>query len=106
MVPGLSTTSSLSSLSTLTLRTSSKQDVEGSIPDLQHQSNARVRIDNHGETRRVTQPIKQRRRERVSEQKLRVHDKYGETRYSAFFSFEDMMRGDAAKDCEQVFNVT
>ena len=45
MVLGLSTTSSLSSLSTPTPSTSSTQDVEGSIPDLQHQPNVRVRID-------------------------------------------------------------
>ena len=31
---------------------------------------------------------------------LRIHDKYGETR-----NFEDMMRGDTDKDCEQVFDV-
>ena len=46
----------------------------------------------------MTQPIKQCRRKRVSEQKLRVHDKYGETRY--------MMLGDADEDFGQVFNVT
>ena len=54
----------------------------------------KVQTSKHGETRRVTQPIKQCRRQRVSEQKLRVHDKYGETRYQHFFKtyFEDMMR--------------
>ena len=46
-----------------------------------------VRIDKHGETRCVIQPIVQCRCKRVSEQKLKVHDKYGETRYSAFFEF-------------------
>ena len=55
MVPGLSTMSSLSSLH-----------------QIQHQSNVRVRIDKHWETRTVSQPIR--------EQKLRIHDKYGETR--------------------------
>ena len=54
----------------------------------QNQSNVRVRIDKYGETRVVTQPIKQCRRKRVSEPKLRIHDKYGETR---IFFFEDMM---------------
>ena len=47
---------------------------------IQHQSNVRVRIDTYGETRFVTQPIKQCRRKGVSEQKLRIHDKYAETR--------------------------
>ena len=69
---------------------------------IQHQSNVRVRIGLR-ETRIVTQPIKQCRRKGVSEQKLRIHDKYGETR---FFFFEDMMRDGDDKDCEQVLNVT
>ena len=43
-----------------------------------------VQTSQHGETRRVTQPIKQCRRKRVSEQRLKVHDKYGETRYLVF----------------------
>ena len=44
---------------------------------IQHQSNLIVRIDKYGETRVATHPIKQCRRKRVSEQKLRIHDKYG-----------------------------
>ena len=74
----------------------------------QHWLNVRVQTSKHGETRGVTQPIKQCGRKRVSEQKLRIHDKYGETRYLAIFQeiFEDMMRRDADKDCEQVFHVT
>ena len=47
--------------------------------------NVRVQTSKYGETRHVTQPIKQCRRKRVSKQKLRVHDKYGETRYLSFF---------------------
>ena len=57
---------------------------------IQHQSNVRVRIDKHWETRTATQPIKQRRRKRVIEQNMRIHDKYGETRM--YIVFEDMMR--------------
>ena len=44
-----------------------------------------MQTSKHGETRRVTQPTKQCRRKRVSEQESRVHDKYGETRHLAFF---------------------
>ena len=107
MVPGLSTTSSLSNLSTPTPPTSSTQDVEGSIPDP-----ASIECESEDKQERrdrcVTQPIKQCRCRRVSEQKLKVRDKYGETRYLAacFEKIEDMMREDADKDGEQVFNVT
>ena len=104
MVPGLSTTSSLSSLSTPTPPTSSTQDVEGSIH--QHQSNVRVRIDKHGETRCVTQPIKQCRCKRVSEQVESSWQARGDPLRSIFWNFEDMMPGDADEDCEQVFHVT
>ena len=58
----------------------------------------------------ATQPIKKCRRKRVSEQKLRVHDKYGEIRYLViFFSIKKLKTWcgrDADKDCGQVFNVT
>ena len=51
-VPGLSTTSPLSSLSTPPPPTSSTQDVK--VPhQIHHQSNVRERIDQYGETRIV-----------------------------------------------------
>ena len=62
---------------------------------IQHQSNVRVRIDKHWETRTVTQPIKQCRRKRVSEQKLRIHDKYGETRMYIYIYIYIYRRHDA-----------
>ena len=73
---------------------------------IQHQANVRVKIDKHRETPCVTHSIQQCRCNSASEQKLNVHDKYGETRYLTFFYFEDMMRVDADEHCEQVFNVT
>ena len=73
---------------------------------IQHQSYVRVRIDKYGETRIVTEPIKQGRRKKVSEQKLRIHDKYREPRIFLYIFLEGMMRGDADKDCEQVFIVS
>ena len=85
----------MSSLSTPTPPTSSTQ-VPKVRYQIQHQSNVRVRIDKHGETRCVTQPTKQCRCKRVSEQKLRIHDIYGETRYLPFFSKKKFWRQDAA----------
>ena len=49
---------------------------------IQHQSNVIVRRDKYGETRVATQPIKQCRRKRVGEQKLRFMTSTG----SPFFS--------------------
>ena len=104
MVPGLSTTSSLSSLSTPTPPTSSTQDVGGSIPD--PASIERESEDRQARGDSSRNPTNQAMSMQES-QRTKVESSW-QVRWDPLLSifFEDMMRGDADKDCEQVFNVT